>query len=272
MLHLYVVPYESRDKARHHQISAGFLLAANEEQAIARLCKYLALHHQEWVRLIDDIQEIKPTQWDAHISHNFSTFKDALPPQEDWLSHDKHEQIYLLPGIEVMNEAATQLPDEVNEQQPAPPETQAQTLPFCFKLRVRYGECDAQNVVFNARYGDYVDLAATEFMRALIGGYQQLLAWGFDNQVVRLLTEWKAPAHFDDVLQCWVSVTHIGRTSFTFTVRIENAANDQLIANSEATYVLVDAETHQKQEIPDALRSTLSKGAPGKTVDQSAGA
>ena len=39
--------------------------------------------------------------------------------------------------------------------------------PFRYYLRVRYGECDAQKVVFNARYADYVDLATTEFLRAL---------------------------------------------------------------------------------------------------------
>lgn len=37
---------------------------------------------------------------------------------------------------------------------------------FVHRLRVRYGECDAQKVVFNARYGDYMDVAVLEFMRA----------------------------------------------------------------------------------------------------------
>src|SRR5262245_38413749 len=36
-------------------------------------------------------------------------------------------------------------------------------IPFRFLLRVRYGEVDAQKVVFNARWGDYVDLAVTEY-------------------------------------------------------------------------------------------------------------
>ena len=30
-------------------------------------------------------------------------------------------------------------------------------------IRVRYGECDAQGVLFNARYMDLVDVAFTEF-------------------------------------------------------------------------------------------------------------
>ena len=50
--------------------------------------------------------------------------------------------------------------------------------PFRFRFRVRYNECDAQQVVFNARYADYVDLAMTEFMRALGRDYKALLARG----------------------------------------------------------------------------------------------
>jgi len=34
--------------------------------------------------------------------------------------------------------------------------------PFRFIFRVRYAECDPQQIVFNARWGDYVDIAATE--------------------------------------------------------------------------------------------------------------
>lgn len=144
-----------------------------------------------------------------------------------------------------------------------------QDAPFCFKLRVRYSECDAQNVVFNARYGDYVDLAATEFLRAVIGGYQELLNLGFDNQVVRLLTEWKSPARFDDVLDCCVEVTHLGNTSFTFTVTMKQAINNTLVAISEVTYVLINNRTQQKTAIPDTLRAILQAGAPGVVIDQS---
>ena len=45
-----------------------------------------------------------------------------------------------------------------------PANTDVKSLPpFELLLRVRYSECDAQEVVFNARYADYADLAATEF-------------------------------------------------------------------------------------------------------------
>ena len=47
---------------------------------------------------------------------------------------------------------------------------------FCHLLRVRYSECDAQKVVFNGRYVDYIDIAVTEFMRVIWGNYNDILS------------------------------------------------------------------------------------------------
>src|SRR5262245_66645800 len=90
---------------------------------------------------------------------------------------------------------------------------------FRYYLRVRYGECDAEKVVFNARYGDYVDLATTEFFRAL--GYGKELASGdLDFQLVKQTFEWKAPARFDQVLEISVWAKLVGNTSFTMAADI----------------------------------------------------
>ncbi|MBU0541190.1 MAG: acyl-CoA thioesterase [Gammaproteobacteria bacterium] len=140
--------------------------------------------------------------------------------------------------------------------------------PFEFLFRVRYGECDAQGVVFNARYGDYVDLALTEYMRAAMGGYNALVNMGFETQVVRLLTEWKAPARFDDVLKASVYPSHFGNTSFTVNFDFVNASTQVLVATSQATYVLVDAKNFTKQIIPAQIKSALLEGAVGKQINQ----
>lgn len=140
--------------------------------------------------------------------------------------------------------------------------------PFEFLFRVRYSECDAQGVVFNARYGDYVDLALTEYMRAAIGGYNALLHMGFETQVVRLLTEWKSPARFDEVLKTSVYPSHFGNTSFTLNFEFINANNNILVATSQATYVLVDSKNFTKQSIPAELKSALQEGAVGKQINQ----
>ncbi len=141
--------------------------------------------------------------------------------------------------------------------------------PFCFRFRVRYNECDAQHVVFNARYGDYVDIAMTEFMRALGRDYSQLLADGLDNQVVKLTTQWQSPARFDDVLDVFVSLTHMGNTSFSLQADIRHADDGRAIAHSEAVYVMMTTEPFEKTTVPDDLRELLQAGAPGVVIDQS---
>ncbi|MCH8497292.1 MAG: acyl-CoA thioesterase [Marinobacter sp.] len=141
--------------------------------------------------------------------------------------------------------------------------------PFKVLIRVRYGECDAQQVVFNARYGDYLDLASTEFFRALFGSYEALLADGYDCQVVRMLTEWASPARFDEVLCITVEATHLGNTSFTLTMTITERGSGRPVARAEVVYVLVDPQTYRKTPMPDGLREQLQAGARGWVVDQS---
>ena len=140
--------------------------------------------------------------------------------------------------------------------------------PFTLLLRVRYGECDAQQVVFNARYGDYIDVAATEFYRALFGSYQYLLERGLDSQVVRMSTDWSSPARFDDVLLIQVQTLRLGTTSYSLLVEIIQQAEQRLVARSEVTYVMVDAQSFGKTAIPADLRTQLEHGAPGVVINQ----
>jgi acyl-CoA thioester hydrolase len=139
--------------------------------------------------------------------------------------------------------------------------------PFRYYLRVRYGECDAQKVVFNARYAEYVDLAATEFTRAL--GFGEALIQGeIDYQLVKQTIEWKKPARFDQVLELRVWASRLGNTSFTFQTEIRIAGEDtQPIATAETIYVLVDANTLEKRSLPHDFRRALEAGAPGQFID-----
>lgn len=138
-------------------------------------------------------------------------------------------------------------------------------LAFRYRLRVRYAECDAQKVVFNARYGDYIDLAATEFMRAL--GYgEELLDGRLDYQLVKQTVEWRAPAHFDDVLSIAVSSPQQGNTSFILLFEFRRADDENtVLARAETVYVLVSPAL-VKTPLPDALRESLKSGAPDKVT------
>lgn len=137
---------------------------------------------------------------------------------------------------------------------------------FKYYLRVRYGECDAQKVVFNARYGDYVDLAVTEFMRA-IGLNSAGMFTEFDYQLVKQTTEWRAPARFDDALEVTVQTKHIGTTSFSVLAEFRIAGTEPVTATAETVYVNVDPKSLAKQPIADSIRQKLLDGAPDKKTD-----
>ena len=138
--------------------------------------------------------------------------------------------------------------------------------PFRYYLRVRYGECDAQKVVFNARYGEYVDLSITEFFRAL--GYgEQMVTAEVDFQLAKQVTQWRSPARYDDVLEGSVSTLQVGNTSFTLQCAFRIAGRDAVICESETVYVLVDNRTLTKKPVPPDMRERLLQGAPGVRID-----
>ena len=139
--------------------------------------------------------------------------------------------------------------------------TPAITNPFTFLLRVRYGECDAQQVVFNARYADYIDIAMTEYFRYSVGGFQVLLDKGLDSQVVSLHLDWHSSAKFDDVLAIAVTSNKVGNTSYSFNILVTDFASQKMIVKSTITYVLVDTQNYQKTPVPNWLRETLISSA-----------
>ena len=138
--------------------------------------------------------------------------------------------------------------------------------PFRYYLRVRYSECDAQKVVFNARYGEYVDLAVTEFIRAA-GLNQSGMFVDFDYQLVKQTTEWRAPARFDDVLEISVMTKQLGTTSICIAAEFRIAGQEAVTATIETVYVNVDPKQLTKAPVPNHIREALTRGAPGVQID-----
>lgn len=138
---------------------------------------------------------------------------------------------------------------------------------FCYLLRVRYSECDAQGVVFNARYGEYVDVALTEFFRFKLGGYHALLNQGLDSQIVRQTTQWESPARFDDVIACHVRTVKLGTTSFVIETDMRKHASNKRFALTESVYVMVDNTSFNKIAIPQPIRESLIRISAPVLID-----
>lgn len=140
--------------------------------------------------------------------------------------------------------------------------------PFRYYVRVRYQDCDSQHVVFNARYGDYIDLAITEFLSATMPDRDP---WDntFEIQVKKQTIEWFKPARFQDVVEISTYVARFGRTSFNVEFDLRIAGRPEIIVKAETIYVHVtDANgVWRSTAIPAAERDLLEAGARAKIID-----
>jgi len=123
------------------------------------------------------------------------------------------------------------------------------------RLRVRFGECDPQGVVFNANYLAYFDVILTEFWREAAGGYDAMVARGTDNVVAETRIIFRSPAAFDDEIDFELQVARLGNTALTS--RITARVDDRLVVEGEIRHVFIDVETKEKCGIPDDIRRAL---------------
>jgi acyl-CoA thioester hydrolase len=128
---------------------------------------------------------------------------------------------------------------------------------FRHRLRVRYVECDPQAVVFNVHYFTYFDVAMTEFHREVIGAYSEMVEGGADMVVAEARARYLAPARFDEELDVYVDVAHLGNTSMTVHLLVER--DDRLLVEGELRYVFIDPRTKQKRSIPEGVRTSLGR-------------
>lgn len=129
--------------------------------------------------------------------------------------------------------------------------------PFRHTLRVRFGECDPQGIVFNPNYLAYADVALTELFREALGSYETLVAGGTDLVMVESRVTYRAPARADDLIDIELAVGRIGTTSTRFDGRI--LRDGDTLTHLELHYVAVEPRTHAKQPIEGALRDVLER-------------
>jgi acyl-CoA thioester hydrolase len=131
--------------------------------------------------------------------------------------------------------------------------------PFVHELRVRYGECDPQGIVFNANYLLYFDVAFTELWRVAVGPWGEMVASGFDAVVAESHLSFRAPARFDDELRLELAVTRLGTTAVTTSFDVMRG--EELLVEGWLRHVCVSTATWQKIELPRDIRAGLHRFA-----------
>jgi acyl-CoA thioester hydrolase len=139
---------------------------------------------------------------------------------------------------------------------------------FVHELRVRYGECDPQNIVFNANYLLYFDVAFTELWREVVGPWQDMPAAGVDAVVANASLRFRQPARYDDVLALQLRIVELDDTSLTTEMRAMR--DDTLLVAATLQHVCVDAQTWRRTAFPDSIRNALSAFCGDQSVTRGA--
>ena len=121
--------------------------------------------------------------------------------------------------------------------------------------RVWFSDTDAQGVVYYGRYLPYFDHARTEYHRHL-GAFA---APGREFVMRASSVEYHAPARFDDLIEAFVRVSRVGRTSMTYECAAYRQPDDALMVTALQTLVLIDHEERRPVDVPDELREVLRR-------------
>ena len=131
--------------------------------------------------------------------------------------------------------------------------------PFRFSAhaRVWFSDTDAQGVVYYGRYLPYFDHARLEYHRHL--GLTAMWAGPREFVMRASAVEYHAPARFDDLIEAFVRVSRIGRTSMTYECAAYRQPVDALMVTARQTLVLIDREHRRPVEVPDELRAAVGR-------------
>jgi acyl-CoA thioester hydrolase len=129
------------------------------------------------------------------------------------------------------------------------------TPPFVHQLRVRYHECDAQGIVFNAHHFAFFDITLTELWREAFGSYDAMVESGTDVVVADAQATFHASPRFDDLLDVEMTIEKLGNTSMV--TRFEEKRDGELLVTGRMVHVFVTPGPNTKQQIPDDVREKL---------------
>ncbi len=140
----------------------------------------------------------------------------------------------------------------------------AETIEHVIQTRVRYVECDPQNVAHHSAYVIWLEMARTELLRVRGVAYRELEAAGVMFVVVRMNIRYRRPAFYDDVLDIHVRERTEAREK-SGGIKLEHEyeirRGTEVLAKAETTLACVDRQG-KLQRVPVGALGDIAAGQP----------
>ena len=132
---------------------------------------------------------------------------------------------------------------------------------FVHTLRVRYDEIDGQQIVYNAKYLSFCDLAQAEYFRMGLGHHLYDLADAnvFDVATVHAELDYYRSFRLDNLIDIGVRCTAIGTTSLTFIFEMWLHDAPDTYFRCTGVYVNYDVRTRSKRAVPAIVREAIAR-------------
>ena len=128
---------------------------------------------------------------------------------------------------------------------------------FTFPMDIRFADTDANGHVFFANYQTFFDTAFLKFLDHIGCSFDWFIKNNMNFYYVEACTQFKSALTYGDGIAVSVTISKIGRTSFTIAFEGRQATSGRLAATGHIVAVVVDNVTETPVEIPEAFKKAV---------------
>jgi len=122
-------------------------------------------------------------------------------------------------------------------------------------IRVRYAETDAMGIVHHAVYPVWMELGRSDLLRELGQSYAEWEKRGVMMSVAELHVKYRAPAHYDELIEVRTRLREAGRRKVVFSYAILRQGTR--LAEGESVHVVTGPDGRART-MPDDLVRLIS--------------
>jgi len=127
------------------------------------------------------------------------------------------------------------------------------------RFRVRYAETDAMGIVHHSSYIVWLELARSEYCRALGLPYPEISAQGIDFLVTEVAVKYLSPSFFEDEILVRTWVSKVGRVSCRFGYQVYDLTTGKLCVAGSTEHAGVDRSGKIKRFFPELYQLLSEK-------------
>jgi acyl-CoA thioester hydrolase len=125
-------------------------------------------------------------------------------------------------------------------------------------IRVRYGETDKMGYMYYGHYPEYFEVSRTDMIRSLGLSYKEIENLGIIMPVRSLKVDYKAPAHYDEVLTVKSLLKKLPEIKLDINYEIYNQ-QQQLVCTGNTILAFVDIKTRRPRRAPEFFLEAVRK-------------